>query len=287
MFPFSGGATHGNRACSARLCVATIARMSWSSLGTQFCLELAFGVLTTLVFVARAPLGTFFFRLMGATALVPLVVAIGLPLAVHSSGWSDPRWFGSGLAAALFLVYSGPVRARTREVALVIAALGCAVSLALEVRSATGVTALAPWLTASFSALSTGLVGGSVGLAMVFGHWYLTVPTLEVAWLVRLNRLTMIWMVTSLLALSATIFVFADSMRARDIDPFGPWPMFHVGTRVLLGIAMPLVFGWMTSQSLTFKNTRSATGILYASTVLVLIASAIAVFLQDIYGVPL
>jgi hypothetical protein len=43
----------------------------------------------------------------------------------------------------------------------------------------------------------------------------------------------------------------------------------------------------MTSESLRYKNTRSATGILYASTVLVLIGTAVSLFLQDSYGAPL
>ena len=41
--------------------------MGWSPLGTQFCLELGFGMLIALAFVSRAPLGLFFFRLMGST----------------------------------------------------------------------------------------------------------------------------------------------------------------------------------------------------------------------------
>jgi hypothetical protein len=43
----------------------------------------------------------------------------------------------------------------------------------------------------------------------------------------------------------------------------------------------------MAASSLRYQNTRSATGILYASTVLVLIGSAVSVFLQDSYRVPL
>jgi hypothetical protein len=43
----------------------------------------------------------------------------------------------------------------------------------------------------------------------------------------------------------------------------------------------------MAESSLSFRNTRSATGILYASTVLVLIGTAVSVALQDTYGVPL
>ena len=261
--------------------------MAWSALGTQFCLELSFGVLVTLAFVARAPLGTFFFRVMGITALVPMLAAVTGSLGVGGVGWDDPRWFGAGLAIALFPLYSGPVRARTRETALIGASLACAVSLALEVRHAGAVSGLVPWLVASASAFATGLVGGSVGLAMVFGHWYLTVPTLDVAWLEKLNRLTMLWMLLSIGTLALTIAVFLGPMRARDVDLFGPWTMFHVGTRVAVGLLFPLAFAWMVSQTLRYRNTRSATGILYASTVLVLIGTAVSIFLQDSYGVPL
>ncbi len=261
--------------------------MAWSSLGTQFCLELAFGVLVTMAAVARAPLGTFFFQLMGLTALVPLCVAIGLDPMADAGEWLALPRVLAGVAAATFLVYAGPVRARTRELVLVVASVASAASLALYLRDVGSIGSGLPWAVASLSALGTGLVGGSVGLAMVFGHWYLTIPTLEVAWLVRLNRLTMIWMVLSLAAVLATCAVFQRDLAARDIDIFGMWPMFHIGTRLLLGIAMPLLFGWMCAQSLRYRNTRSATGILYASTVLVLIGTAVSLFLQDLYGVPL
>ena len=43
----------------------------------------------------------------------------------------------------------------------------------------------------------------------------------------------------------------------------------------------------MTASSIKAQNTRSATGILYASTVLVLIGTAVSVSLQDSYGIPL
>jgi hypothetical protein len=261
--------------------------MPWSSLGAQFCLELAFGVLVSMAFVARAPLGVFFFRLMGATALVPLVAAIALPRLMRDRTWGELDWLGSALAAGLYFVYSGPVKARTRELGLGAAAAACAVSLALLVRDAPLVDGGAAWTVASFSAFATGLVGGSVGLAMVFGHWYLTVPALDVAWLVKLNRLTMLWMGLSAAALVATCLIFAEPLRAKEIDLFGPWSLFYIGTRVALGVVLPLLFAWMTSESLRYRNTRSATGILYASTVLVLIGTAVSLVLQDSWGAPL
>ena len=60
-----------------------------------------------------------------------------------------------------------------------------------------------------------------------------------------------------------------------------------MGARAGAGLALPLLFAWMAAGSLRYDNTRSATGILYASTVLVLIGTAVSISLQDTYGVPL
>ena len=61
--------------------------MAWSHLGTQFCLELAFGVLLGLCLLPKAPVGLFFHRLMGLTAGLPLVVAVLAPPLFGEAGW--------------------------------------------------------------------------------------------------------------------------------------------------------------------------------------------------------
>jgi hypothetical protein len=146
------------------------------------------------------------------------------------------------------------------------------------------------WLelaVASLSALATGAVAGGVGLAMVLGHWYLTIPDLDVRHLQRLNRVTLGAMLVSLAALGATCLVFAEPLRSAATPLFGPWGLFYLGTRIAVGLALPILFAWMVASSLSYRNTRSATGILYASTVLVLIGTALSISLQDSYGIPL
>jgi hypothetical protein len=259
--------------------------MAWSLLWTQFCLELAFGVLAALLAVHRAPLGVFFFRLMGTAALVPLLAAVVLPLAAGGGvEWRDPALLGAGLAILAYPLYAGPVRVRRRFQALCAATLGAGVALAAVVRTAQGVASGLDWAIASLSALATGCVAGSVGLAMVLGHWYLTIPELEVGHLVRLNRITLAWMAAGLCSVGLSYLVFfAGASESR----FGMWGALCLGTRVTVGLLMPMLFGWMAAQSLRYRNTRSATGILYASTVLVLIGTAVSISLQDAYGVPL
>ena len=139
----------------------------------------------------------------------------------------------------------------------------------------------------SLSAMATGGVAGSVGLAMVLGHWYLTIPQLPIAWLARINRFTVVWMLLSALLLGLTCALFGADLGTETRPLLGSWGLFFLGSRIAVGLALPLLFAWMTAGSLKYENTRSATGILYASTVLVLIGTAASISLQDSYGIPL
>jgi hypothetical protein len=261
--------------------------MGWSTLGTQFCLELGFGVLLALAFVPKAPVGTLFYRIMGTCAFLPILVALVAPLAWGGSSASDPEIVLTAVAALGYPLVSGPLKGRRWAVGLVCSLLFTAAALVATVARASALEGTGEILLGSLTAMATGAVAGSVSLAMVLGHWYLTIPTLDIAHLRRLNRLTAISMLACLVLLAASCVVFRGRLDAAETPLFGPWGLFHLGTRLAVGIALPLAFAWMTAGSLDFKNTRSATGILYASTILVLIGTAVSVSLQGSYGIPL
>lgn len=260
--------------------------MGWSDLGSQFALELAFGVLLALAFVPRAPVGKLFYRLMGGAALCALGVAALLPTWTGAEAWSSPAVLACLAAALLFPLYASQPRGQRWWVGLgaalaaIVAALGLRLAASLELGPGELLLALA-------SALATGAVAGSVGLAMVLGHWYLTVPKLDVAHLVRLNRVSVLCMLACLAAVGASALVFGERVGAGGRPLTDMWGLFYLGTRVTVGLLVPLAFAWMASSSLVHRNTRSATGILYASTILVLIGAAASISLQDSYGVPL
>jgi hypothetical protein len=260
--------------------------MAWTLLAQQFLLELGFGVLLALAFVPGAPVGALFYRLMGTCAAVPVAATFFVRLR-GGAAWSDPALVGAGFALCAYPIYSGPVRGARWTVGLGAGLLGCALATVWIVRQ--GLPELSPFgqLLGGLSSLATGTVAGSVGLAMVLGHWYLTVPKLEIRHLARLNRVTVAAMLTSLACLGAACLVHAELLGRAEPPLFGPWGLFYLGTRLAVGLALPLVFAAMAGSALRFQNTRSATGILYASTVLVLIGTAVSVFLQDSYRVPL
>jgi hypothetical protein len=264
--------------------------MAWNTLGTQFCLELAFGLALALCTIARAPLGKFFWLLMGTTLLLPLlVVLIALPK-FGGGTTNDPELWLVGLAALAFPFTSGPVRARRRLFALCwsTACIGAALVFALN-RAPGPLDGLGAgtMLLCAASAMATGTVAGGVGLAMVVGHWYLTVPQLSLSWITRLNRFTAGAMIVSALLLALTMAAFHESLSSGRAPLSAPWGMMQISARVAVGLLLPLLFAWMTAGSLAYRNTRSATGILYASTVLVLIGTAVSVSLQNTYGIPL
>ena len=258
--------------------------MAWSALAQQFCLELGFGVLLAMGFVPGAPVGAFFYRLMGTTAALPIALAFASRL---GAGATDPVLWASGTALAAYPLYSGPLRGRWWTLGLTAGLAGAGLATVWIVAEGLDGLGVRGGAVAASSALATGTVAGSVGLAMVLGHWYLTVPKMELRHLRRLNRLTVGAMLASAALCGLSCLVFAQVLRASHPPLFAPMGLFYLGTRIAVGLALPLLFAAMAASSLRFGNTRSATGILYASTVLVLIGTAVSIFLQDAYRVPL
>lgn len=261
--------------------------MSWTDLAAQFALELAFGALVALAFVPRAPVGALFYRVLGSAAAAMVVLALGLYAAVGRADPREPAAWGAGLALLAYPLYSAPPRGARWSVGLGLGLLGSGFAVTSALREVLVEPDPALLALGTASALATGTVAGSVGLAMVLGHWYLTVPKLEVRHLMRLNRVAVGAMLVSGACLTVSCVAFADVLERAEPPLYGATGLFYLGTRVAVGLFLPLVFAAMAASSLRFQNTRSATGILYASTVLVLIGTALSLFLQDSYRVPL
>jgi hypothetical protein len=60
-----------------------------------------------------------------------------------------------------------------------------------------------------------------------------------------------------------------------------------LGLRVGLGLLVPLLLGWMVIECVRIESNQSATGILYAMTVLVAVfGELVAVYLSLARGIP-
>ncbi|MEM8885484.1 MAG: hypothetical protein AAGD14_15575 [Planctomycetota bacterium] len=109
--------------------------------------------------------------------------------------------------------------------------------------------------------------GGALG-AMLLGHSYLTARKLSFKVFQHFTLLLLVILVVR--AVTVVPVLFDPSMVKMD------WVYFSA--RVMFGLVLPLVFGWMAWQCAKIESNQSATGILYAMTALVFLGEMTAVY---------
>jgi hypothetical protein len=114
-------------------------------------------------------------------------------------------------------------------------------------------------------------VGGSLA-AMLLGHGYLTARGLSFKPLRHVSLLLLGILVCRAFTVAPVFFAY-DNVAMMD------W--VFISMRTALGLLLPLVLAWMVYQCVKIESNQSATGILYAVTVLVAVfGELIAVYLK-------
>jgi len=137
-------------------------------------------------------------------------------------------------------------------------------------------TPVAEWAAIALSVpLSGGLLGGLL-MTMLLGHAYLTAGgEMTQAPFRRLVRLLGGLLVVRLLAsLGFGLLPWWQGPAAGGIEAM--WASVMVASRYGVGIAVPAIFLWMTHDCVRRVANQSATGILYVTSVLVVIGEGIA-----------
>jgi hypothetical protein len=147
----------------------------------------------------------------------------------------------------------------------------------------------AGWLAAGL--VLGALLFGGVIWAMNLGHWYLVSKSLPFGLLVRATE------VFSVLALARTVLALvalgwlartshgaAGDALADLLDPMRDG--FFFGSRVLWGLAAPLVLAPFVVKTARMKSNQAATGLLYVAVVFVLVGELLAGYLTLRSGLP-
>ena len=111
---------------------------------------------------------------------------------------------------------------------------------------------------------------GSVTAAMLLGHWYLTATGMV---LEPLIRLTQIFAVTVALRAAMTFFGALPVEAGKELA----WSLLALRWAGLIG---PFAMAILTIRILKYRNTQSATGVLYAATTLVFMGEMAASLIQ-------
>ena len=129
------------------------------------------------------------------------------------------------------------------------------------------------------SSVSAAAVLGATLTGMLLGHWYLTTPTMSIG--------PLSWFPWALAAaaggrmLATCISLERFGFESHDMVH---WLWFLV--RILGGILVPLTVAIVVVRILKFRNTQSATGVLFAALILVFMGEMSAALLERDLRVP-
>ena len=280
--------------------------MSLSTVLFFFLAHLGVGIAFTLAFVNRDA-GVKFFRFNGGLA----AVLIGIALAFrYQSVWMPEAGVTSGIGAVtvgaslsdIVLLVSGGITlfywatigrifTRARTAILAAAAITGLAAIAMQgLEISAGSSAPVVVLTV-LSFLTSALMLGGACTAMILGHWYLVIPSMEVSYLQSIVKGHIASMLGRMVVVGAAVwFAIATWQVESGLPSFRHYIMSVDGIffwqRVLFGLAGPAVLSYLTWQTAKIRSTQSATGILYVDFFTVVVGEVLAKYIVLATHVP-
>ena len=256
-----------------------------------FLAHLGIGIVFTLVLVGREA-GVKFFRFNAGFAAVLLLVALAMRPEPVRLG-TDVQGVALALlltATAAVLVYwatIGRVLARLRPLWVWTAVLAGGAALVAQGLAAAGSAGLPAVLTAASFITSAALLGGT-STAMILGHWYLVLPSMDVSLLQAVVRFHIGSTALRILVVAAAVWW---GIAAAELPvPFDRYVLSIDGVffwqRVLFGLLGPVVLAYMTWETAKIRSTQSATGILYVDFFTVIVGEVLAKYVLVATSVP-
>jgi hypothetical protein len=245
-----------------------------------FLCHMGIGIVFTMLLISSAA-GVRFFRFTSAMAFILVVLGIAFyPSAItfsrNARGVASAALLVALLALSLVVARRNPWR---RQLLWLSAASGL-VTLMAQAVSAPSAVPLA--LTIASFVTSAALLG-STFTAMLLGHWYLVLPSMDVSLLQSIVRFHLGSTVARGVAVGAVAWAAAatwDSLLAPSFRSY----VFSIDgiffwQRLLFGLIGPAVLAYMTWETAKLRSTQSATGILYVDLFMVMVGELVAKYL--------
>ena len=201
--------------------------------------------------------------------------------------------------AALVLYWAtvGRTLARIRPAIVAIAVAGGVLAVVLQAVALTIGETVPLKLLMAVSFVSSAALLGSTCTAMILGHWYLVIPSLDGRHLQSIVKLHIASLVFRIVVVGAAVFAgialweAGPAASGMNIGSFRRYIMSVDGIffwqRVLFGLAGPAVLSYLTWETAKIRSTQSATGILYVDFFTVVVGEVLAKYLVLATRVPL
>ena len=146
----------------------------------------------------------------------------------------------------------------------------------------------APWIGIGtiLNLLIAGLVLGGTTTGLAVGHSYLSAPQLSPRPLQHITILLIFALLVQLLAMPVYLgLIGAPAAAAKGQELLGTYGLI-LGVRIAIGLIFPLVLAILAWHTTRMKAMRSATGLLYIGSGVVLTGEIVAKVLFFITGLP-
>jgi protein NrfD len=256
-----------------------------------FLAHLAIGIVFTLAFVSREA-GVKFFRFNAGLAAILLAVAFAFrPPDAGATAAGRIAFAALVVGEAAIVLYWSTVGRALASIRPAIAATAIASGLVALVAQALASSAgVADHALTIASFLSSAALLGGACTAMILGHWYLIIPSMQVSHLQSLVKIHIASMVVRVVVVAAAVFVavatwqpgLGPSFRGyiTSLDGIFFWQ------RILFGLAGPALLSYLTWETAKIRSTQSATGILYVDFFTVVVGEVLAKYLLLATRVP-
>lgn len=250
-----------------------------------FLAHLGIGILLTLLLVSREA-GVKFFRFNGGLAAILIAAAVAFRPAGEPTLAARSALIALVVCEAAAVFYWATIgRAFTpfRTAILGAAAAAGVAALVAQALALTTDRALPVQAISVASFVSSAAFLGGACTAMILGHWYLVIPSMEVLHLQSIVRFHIASMVIRIAVVTAAV-TFAIATWQPGLGPSFRYYIMSVNgiffwQRVLFGLAAPVLLAYLTWETAKIRSTQSATGILYVDFFAVVVGEVLAKYL--------
>ena len=254
-----------------------------SSVLFLFLAHLGIGVAGTLLLVGHAA-GVKFFRFNAGFATIVLLIALAFrPETLAGDALGLVALMVATGALLVYWATMGRALSRVRPLLLWTTLLGGGAALIAQGLSLSAVEmGPAPALTI-LSFLSSAALLGSVCTAMILGHWYLVLPSMEPSLLQSIVKFHIGSTFLRIAVVVAVVWVALATWQSPSGAGYSRYALSIEGVflwqRLLFGLAAPVVLALLTWETAKIRSTQSATGILYVDFFTVIVGEVLAKYL--------
>jgi protein NrfD len=257
-----------------------------------FLTHLAIGIVFTLAVVSREA-GVKFFRFNAGIAALLIAVAFAFRPSAQAGALARFATVSLAIVEAAMVFYWATIGRAFASIRPAVLGAACAAGLVTLGLHALDLSSGRPMLTVALTAasvLSSAAFLGGAYTAMVLGHWYLVIPSLDVSHLQSIVKVHIVSMVVRVAVVAAAVFLAIATWEPGAGPSFRRY-IFSVGgiffwQRVLFGLVGPAILSYLTWETAKIRSTQSATGILYVDFFTVVVGEVLAKYLLVATRVP-